>query len=369
MTTRIGSQSGFRPDHAVPPGETIADLLEEREMTQADLAQRLGVSSKHINQVINGGASISAELALGLEKVFGAPADFWAARESIYRARLARQVEAAGLKGAIDWARRFPVAELKRRDFIPADARGSDLVAAILQFLGIATPEQWSDPAVSFRRSQKFKSDRYALAAWLRVGQLMAQKEETESFDADRFRGVLEHARSMTCLTPDEWESTLKEECAAAGVVVVIEDTFPKARANGATQWLSATKAVLQLSLRYRWEDIFWFTFFHEAGHILLHRKKDVFVEAPIKPRQAGRSSEWIDLEREADRFAARTLIPPRHERRLRQLSLGEVPAFAGQLGIAPAIVVGRLQHEGIWDFSKGNSLRRRFAFVDDETG
>src|SRR5438445_13596747 len=81
----------FEPDYAVPPGETIAELLEAREMTQTQLAKRLGVSLKHVNQVINGAASISAELALGLEKVAGVSAAFWLNRESLYRADLARQ--------------------------------------------------------------------------------------------------------------------------------------------------------------------------------------------------------------------------------------------------------------------------------------
>jgi HTH-type transcriptional regulator/antitoxin HigA len=364
MTTRIDSKRDFDPDHAVPPGETIADLLEEGEMTQAELAQRLGVSAKHVNQVVNGVASISAELALGLEKVFGVPADFWVARESIYRARLARRQESVGLEGAVEWARKFPIADLKRLGLIPSDARGSELVAAVLRFFGIASPDQWTPPAVAFRKSQKFASDVFALAAWLRVGALEAHETRTKPFEADRFRGALEHARGLTRVPPDEWEPTLKEACAAAGVVLVIQDTFPKVRANGATQWLSPTKAVLQLSLRYKWEDIFWFSFFHEAGHILLHRKK-VFVDEPKRLTSKNATQEVLDIEEEANRFAARTLIPATHDRRLRELSFAEVPAFARQLGIASAIVVGRLQHDR-GDYSKGNHLRRRFTFVSD---
>lgn len=66
---------------------------------------------------------------------------------------------------------------------------------------------------------------------------------------------------------------------------------FSKGRANGATRWISPSKAVIQLSLRYKWEDIFWFTFFHEAGHVVLHQKKQVFVE-PQKPREGLEAAE-----------------------------------------------------------------------------
>src|SRR3954453_10784741 len=109
----------FRPSYAIPPGDTIADLLEEHEMTQTELARRLGVTLKHVNQVVNGSASISAELALGLEKVFRVPADFWLNRESLYRGDLARQSEAKELESHLDWAKCFPLKDLKKRGHIP----------------------------------------------------------------------------------------------------------------------------------------------------------------------------------------------------------------------------------------------------------
>lgn len=366
MSTMTRERRPFSPDYAVPPGATVADLLEEREMTQTDLARRLGVSLKHVNQIINGAASISAELALGLEKVFGISAGFWLNRESLHQADLARRGEHRQLAKAEAWAKQFPLAELKRRDFIPRDAKGAELVASLLQFFGIASPSQWADPTVAFRKSLKFESDPYALSAWLRAGELGATEIECDSFDSDRFLGALEEARSLTRLRPEEWQPRLKEACADAGVCVVVVPAFSRARANGATRWLSPSKALIQLSLRYRWEDIFWFTFFHEAGHVLLHRKRGVFVEPTSRRVIEGASKDIRRDEAEADRFAARTLIPSKYDRLLKRLSLPEMPAFAEQLGIAPAIVVGRLHHDGLLPYNRGNELRRRFAFVDE---
>ena len=109
-------------------------MLEEVGMTQTELAQRLGVSLKHINQVVKGAASISAELALGLEKVFGASAAFWLNRESLYRADIARQNESRRLASALDWAKSFPVAELRKRRLI-SKSTGPDLVNEFAAFL------------------------------------------------------------------------------------------------------------------------------------------------------------------------------------------------------------------------------------------
>jgi HTH-type transcriptional regulator/antitoxin HigA len=355
----------FAPDYVVPPGATVADLLEEHGMTQTELARRLGVSLKHVNQVVKGVASISAELALGLEKVFGVSAAFWLNRESLYQAEIARREEWRDLARKEEWARQFPVSELKRRGLIPADARGPALVGALLHFFGIATPRQWTDPRVAYRKSLKFESDPYALSAWLRAGELEANEIDCEPYDAEKFLDVLQVARSLTRDDPSEWHPRLVEACASAGVALAVVDVFPKARVNGATRWLTPTKALIQLSVRYRWEDIFWFTFFHEAGHVVLHRKRESFIE-PERRRAGDVSGEWLRFEQEADRFASKTLIPQEYQRVLKTLRLGDVERFAKQLGIAPAIVVGRLQHERLLPFNTGNALRRRLIITDE---
>jgi HTH-type transcriptional regulator / antitoxin HigA len=368
MTTTMNSGGAFAPDYIVPPGDTILDLLDEREMTQTDLARRLGVSAKHVNQIVKGSAPISADLALGLEKVLGGSASFWATREALYQARMAAQAESEEFERQGGWAHQFPIKELKDRNLIPKPAQGAELVAHLLRFLGIAHPEQWVDPTVAYRKSRAFESDAYALSAWLRLGEIEASRIECEPYDHDRFLDALDEVRPLTRLDPDEWEPEVTRLCAAAGVAVVIVKPFSGARANGATRWISPSKAVIQLSLRYKWEDVFWFSFFHEAGHVVLHRKKQVFVEPP-KPQEGLETAdpETVRLEREADRFASRTLIPARYERRLRQLSLVDVPEFAKQLHIAPAIVVGRMQHDRLLPYTQGHELRRRFEFAEGE--
>lgn len=355
----------FSPDWAIPAGETVADLLDEKGMTQTELARRLGVSLKHVNQVVNGSASISPALALGLEKVLGPSASFWLARDGQYQAAVARRRELESFEDETEWAQAFPVAELKHRQLISPAAKGPALVQELVRFFGIANPRQWQDPCVAFRKTQAYESDRYALSAWLRAGELEAQSIECQPYDEDRFLDGLERARSLTRLDPEEWEPELRRVCAEAGVAVVIVPTFSKARANGATRWLSPSKALIQLSLRNAWEDIFWFTFFHEAGHVVMHRKKDVFIESTPSKSHLPADPRERRLEDEANRFAARLLIPRRFERRLTGLRLADVEDFAEQLGVAPAIVVGRLQYEGVLAHNQGNKLRRRFKFAE----
>ncbi|ACC42018.1 plasmid maintenance system antidote protein [Mycobacterium marinum M] len=362
MPNHMNPTRAFQPDYASAPGATVADMLDQVGMTQMELAQRLGVSPKHINQVVKGVASISAELALGLEKVFGVSTAFWLNRQSLYRADIARQKESRELASALDWAKSFPVAELRKRRLI-SSSTGPDLVNELLHFFAIASPKLWSDPVAAYRKSQRFESDEKALATWLRLGEIEAAAIECAPFDNERFHEAVREARGLTRLNPAEWEPALIRICAHAGVAVVIVDTFRGARANGATRWLSPTKALIQMSLRHRWEDIFWFSFFHEAAHVLLHGKKRIFIEGTGLPRDHS-LQQW---EEEADRFASRTLVPPEHDHELRRLTLTDIPTFAEQIGVDPGIVVGRLQHERLIPNQRGNELRHRLAFAEQE--
>jgi HTH-type transcriptional regulator/antitoxin HigA len=196
------------------------------------------------------------------------------------------------------------------------------------------------------------------------VGELEAAAIECKAYNSDRFVRALRKARALTNEDPQVWQPQVTNALADAGVALVIVDTFEGARAHGATRWLSPHKALIQLSLRYHWEDVFWFSFFHEAAHILLHRKKGIFVDG-LKLARSNALKDDVRLEDEANRWAAHFLIPPEYDDRLRSLRRSEIPEFADELGIAPAIVVGRLQREGLIHFSESKKWKRQLHFVE----
>jgi HTH-type transcriptional regulator/antitoxin HigA len=141
----------------------------------------------------------------------------------------------------------------------------------------------------------------------------------------------------------------IRTACAAAGVIVLFVRELPGASVSGAARWLTAQRALIQLTLRFKADDQLWFSFFHEAAHILLHPKKGIFVD-----KGQGTSMQ----EKEADAFANNMLIPDDEFEafaRARPLSAQRVQAFAAKQEIAPGIVVGRLQHERILPFNQLN--------------
>lgn len=356
MTTKLAHRP-FTPNYAVPPGESLVELLDAVGLSQADLAERTGRPKKTINEIAKGKAAITPETALQLERVLGLPSSYWNTLEQNYRAALARTEERQRLSQHIGWLSNFPISEMVKRSWINARSDKVELVEELLKFFGVASPEAWNEvwtrgkEATAFRKSSTHNSAELSLTAtWLRKGELSGREVKCEPFDATRFKAVLAEIRELT--SHDDIDASIKSmiaACATAGVAVVLVPEFPKLGICGATRWLSSDKALIQLSLHYKRADQLWFSFFHEAGHILLHGKKDIFVEQ----KKAAENLQEI----EANDFASDFLIPPEHYRKFltqKDFSLSAISNFAKSLNIAPGIVVGRLQHDKYIGFQVG---------------
>lgn len=360
----------FTPDYATPPGETLAEWLDEQSMSQVELATRLGMSPKVVNQIIHGIAPLSQDTALNLERITGIPARIWNSLEAYYREHLTRLESAKDLEDQVDWLAELPVSQLRKYGIVTAAPRDKPgQVRELLDFFKVASADAWRAlwlaPNAAFRQSTAFTASPGAVAAWLRLGELAAEEIETEPFDAAALRRALPALRGLT-REPDPrvFVPDLVRRCAAAGVAVVFVPEITGARCSGASRWLGG-RPVVQLSLRHRTDDHLWFTLFHELGHVMLHGRKAAFVDdgSPVDPERAGK-------EDEANRFAADVLIPSRYNAELPTLkSLAAMRAFAERIGVSPGVVVGRLQNEGLVGYQIGNGLKRRFRFAESATG
>lgn len=345
----------YQADYAIPPGETLRDTLEALSMSQKELAQRTDLSTKHINQVIQGIAPITPETAISLERATGVAAGFWGRLEANYQARRARIEEESRLVADTAWLKSFPLKELITRNVLTDSRDGVVLLRQVFQFFGVASRSAWErlwlSPQAAFRRSPAFQSDPYAVAAWLRLGELAAASIGCAPFDRQRFKALLADLRSLTRAEPARIPSEITSACAGVGVAVVYVTEVKGARVSGAARWLAPDKAMIQLSNRYGREDHFWFSFYHEAGHLLEHGKRRAFVDD---------GEDQGPEELEADRFAAEMLIPRDAASRLpSSRKLADAVEFAENVGLSPGIVIGRLQREGSLSYRVGNHLRR----------
>ena len=356
-------QNEYHPDTVSSPGETLLETLDTIGMSQVELAKRMGRPVKTINEIIQKKATITAETALQLEQVLHIPASFWLKREQQYRESLARLAEEQRLTSWVAWLKEIPVQEMMCRGWIPPCTNQPQQVLETLKFFGVASPEAWRNiwesKIIEYRKSTALKSKFGAVTTWLRQGEIEAQEIECAPYNADAFRDALNRIRALTLEPVSCFQAELVRLSANAGVAVVFIQELPKTEICGATQWLTSTKALVQLSLRYKTDDHFWFTFFHEAGHILRHGKRQVFLEIDQKVRK--------EAEEEADTFAANILIDPIQWQRFvahdsYRTTVG-IKEFAQKVGIAPGIVVGRLQHEKRLPFDHCNDLKRHLEW------
>lgn len=355
----------FNPNYAIAPGAILEEWLEEHGMSQTALAERMDRPIKTINELIKGKTSFTQETAFQLEAVTGIEASFWTNADRIYQERSSRLEEEARMELWADWARQFPFAEMVKFGWVAAVVEPGARVRTLLRYFGVASPEAWESVYVNFqvayRKSPVFKSHPAHLAAWLRKGELEATKLDCEAYDETRFKTALGELRRLTTAPPDHAGEKLVEQCRSAGVAVALVPELPKTHVCGATRWVTQSKALIQMSLRYKTDDHLWFTFFHEAGHILLHGKKDVFVEFNAKDNPK---------EKEADRWAADFLVPPTEWRRFigtGRMKSHDIQSFAAELSIHPSIIVGRLQHEKRIPFAACNNLKRRLRLAPAE--
>jgi HTH-type transcriptional regulator / antitoxin HigA len=361
-------QNQYKPDSVTPPGETLQELLEEHGMSQTELAQRMGRPKKTISEIINAKAVITPDTALQLENVFGVPAHFWMRRELDYQEFLARRREHERLAQQLEWLKSFPIREMVKRGWIEDKKDKLEKFKAVLSFFGVASPEQWdkywNSRAVAYRKSAAVSTNKASLITWLRQGELLAEKVECESYSASKFKRALETIKTLTNEPFEVARLKIIELCAEAGVAVVFVPELSKMGVAGVTRWLNANKALIQMSLRYKRDDNFWFTFFHEGKHVLQENKDEMFF--------AGDEGVAYDpnapMEKEADEFSANFLIPEVDFKSFmaasgNQYSKAKIIQFSSRLNIAPGIVVGRLQHNKLLPPNYCNDLKRKYEF------
>jgi len=356
----------IKPDYVAPPGWLLEEYLDELEWSQAEFGRRCDRSSKTICQIIAGEAPIEPATALQFEKVLDLPAHVWLNMESNYRLFLARSREEEVLdsEDVKTWYNSFPIKELEANRIIPKATDAIDGARFLLVFFGVGSVTAWkrkvASQAAMTRHTKEFESSNEAVSVWLRLGEISAVEQECTPYNVSKFREVLKEIRLLTSLNAEEFIPRLLYLCNQAGVAFTIVPPLKATKMNGAAWWLKSDKAVIQQSLRGKSNDKFWFTFFHEAAHILLHSKKGIFVDDDNR--------DGSEEENEADNWAGNFLIPEKDwEFFIAQesFSKSDIEEFALKQGIATGIILGRLQFEKHvpWKTWLNSALKLKFDF------
>jgi len=332
----------FEPDYAVAPGETLRETMEALDMRQKELAIRTGLTVQSLIRIFKGEQPISYETANRLELAVGVPASMWNNLEAQYREQLAKIHERKRLEADLEWLKKIPVAELVKRQALPKLQDKVEQLRAVLGFYGVSSVDAWhaiwDEPAVAARRSNCFKSCPGPTSAWIRQGEIAAHATQCAEFSKIKFQATIQEIRKFTILEPETFTKKMQSLCAEAGVALVFIPEMKKAPWSGATKWISPSKAMILLNLRGKAEDLFWFAFFHEAGHVLHDNKKELLINN-------GKLNQDDAREIRANEYAAEVLIHHRFNDQIQTAtSKNEISAIARVLDISPGIVVGRYE-------------------------
>ena len=363
------SLADFAPDWVAVPGETIVDLLQERGWSQVDLAKRTGFTAKHVNLLLKGRAAITEETALKLERVLGSTARFWLNLEGQYREHLARHEAIKSLGAHVDWLKELPLPDMVKFGWVRKTKDKLQQVFECLRYFGVATVDAWREqyerPVAAYRASAKLIREPAAVSAWLRQGERTAEDMRVGEYDRDGFEAVLQDVRMLAVeRDPGIFIPRLIELCARTGVAVVLAPAPKGCPVSGATKWLSANKALIMLSLRGKSDDKLWFSFFHEAGHLLKHGKRMTFLDI------LGEDGLDPNEEKQADAFARDFLIPPDPYASFLLAGVfteATIRRFAVSVNTAPGIALGRLQFDGHLGWHSFNHLKVRYSWTHEQ--
>jgi len=350
----------YDPDYAVAPGRLVQEYMDSYSMTQRDFAVRLELSLESLNRILNGTQPITRRTAEKLELVTKIAADTWMAMEEQYQQRRQKAERAQQAQADAAWLKSMPLSQLIRLHAVKKCPDKTEQLREVLSFFQVGGVTAWSDvwtaPAVAARSSKCFESNPQATACWIQLGINEAQSVECKEYDHRTFAAAVKKIRTLTVQTPKEFVPEMKRLCQEAGVALVFVPEIKGVHWNGATKWLSPSKAVIIMNNRGRFEDRFWFSFFHEAAHVLHDSKKELFI---------GDDSATDAREIKADSFAADVLIPRKWDSKITAATdKREIVKIASQLGVSPGILAGRYEHLKK-DYKTYCKLKRRFSIED----
>ena len=352
----------WQPDWATHPGEHLAEYLEERAMSQADFARVAGMTPKLVSTIVNGENPVTPDTAIKLERVLGLKAGIWLGIQKEWDLKQARQKEET--EDVADWIKRFPLQELRKLGRLPDTHEIRPLLDGLLDLLGIGSPSAYKARvgalAVQHRRSAGGATSLEHEVCWLMLAEEKARLRKLPAFNRDEFQKSCQEIRTLTVTGPEEFEPKMRGLCSRSGVALVFQKPISKTCLFGAARWIDGDHPLIQMSLRMRSNDHFWWTFFHEAAHIVLHKGKNFADD---------QNASGDGIEAEADAWAEETLVG--HDRfrsflAKRPRSRSEIVEFADRVGVHPGIVVGMLQHHRVLPFSHLNELKAHFIWADE---
>lgn len=342
---------------AFHPGYYIKEIVDESGLTQEDFAKRLDTTPKNLSLLIRGEQSLSIDIAMKLSRMIGTSVNYWLNLQNSYDALIAQFKSEEELVEERKVFEYFDYKYFRENYGLPDLPRKKDeQIKCVREFLNVATLSVFTkrDMAVNFRSSTEeiTKESTVKANAMVQIATNKVLKMEAPKFNKKKFEDAVKYALTLT-RNHEEFYPLIREAFLEAGVIFVILPNISGSKTNGATKKVG-DNIMLMVNDRNLNADTFWFTLFHEIGHIV---NGDYGISF---------EKEVGEQEDAANRYAEDSLIPPeRYQEFLmrKKFELQDVITFADQIERDPGIVLGRLQKDGVTDFDDWTmkTLRRKY--------
>lgn len=346
---------------AIPPGVTIKELADQAGITQVELASRMDISTKHLSKLINGEVELTREIARILEVIFELDVSFWMNLENSYRETLFELTPPEISDEEKEISKLIPYSELAKMNYVPISRKIDDKVINLRKFFGVVRLTQINKINVAYRKANIAKESSYALSAWIRIAEIQAQSIHTDKVDRKGLAKLIPEFRKMTLQEPKEFFGKLKEMCASVGIALVVANHIKGTGVNGVTFFNSKkNKIIMQLSVRRKAADTFWFTFFHEISHV---------VSSTIEELMYIECDE--ETEQKMDKMARNFLISDDEYYRFVDsnmwMSWSGIVQFSQQQEIHPCILLGRLKYDGHIPYTQYTDVAPKFIITSSK--
>lgn len=341
---------------ATPPGATIKEQLNDRGMSQKEFAARMDMSEKHISKLINGEVQLTPDVAGRLELVLGVPARFWNNLEAIYREKIIKAEAENVMEADESLAKQLPYSEMAKNGWVPKTRDSKEKVTYLRKYFEVVDLSLLANnqiTRIACRRLAVTKKSDLALLAWAQEAKILARNIQTEPINIKALKRIVPEIRKLTQQTPKDFCPKIKDMLAACGIALIFLPHLKGSFLQGAS-FIDGNKIVVGLTARGKDADKFWFSLFHELGHVILGH-----IGRP--------NGTTIQDEIDADIWSKDSLIPMESFEQFKgknDFSSSNVMFFANSIGIAPGIVVGRLQNEGCIQHNMLNELKEKYIIA-----
>ncbi len=337
---------------AIPPGYTIKEQLENKNMSQKEFAARMDMSEKHISKLINGEVLLTTDMAMRLELVLGVSASFWNNLEFIYREKLAKVELENNMNDDLELVSKFPYNQMAKFNWVPKTNSKVEKVINLRKFFEVTKLELLFEGMlrnIYYRKLAASEFKDYALMAWAQKAKLESRNKEVSPINIKGIINSIPFYRSLTKEEPEVFCKKLEGNLSSNGVSIVFLPHIGGSFLHGAT-FYDGKKIILGLTVRGKNADIFWFSFFHEIAHIVLGHINMIYDSI---------------MEEETNKYAEEILIPSdvyQNFVKNNEISKDSIISFSSEIGIDSGIVVGRLQKDKILKYNQMNELKKKYS-------